>query len=139
MLSRVAQHVAVPIHLFIAKRELSHTVGAAVPKPRLRTIQNLHPRLAQTLAEIHIFKPHGKELLVEATELVPHCPTDSQARSRRLFHFLLLRVVSVQTSIPPVHRIARPQLINQQRLANQRRKRCYSTEGKTARRLTACF
>ena len=54
------------------KLQLSHTVGAAVAEARLRAIENLATAIAQPLAQIDIFEPNGKELLIEAADC---CPT----------------------------------------------------------------
>ena len=104
-------------------------------KAGLRAINDLAAVIAQPLAEIHIFKPYRKKLLVEATELVPHCTSDREASSGRLFHLLLLRVVGVQTAISPIHSIARPELIHQQGFVNQRAQRRYAAKREAARRL----
>ena len=114
MLVSVAQHVGVPEHLLVAKRQLSHAVRAAVKEARCWTVDNLRPpdrrrRLHRSTSS----NQTGKNCSSKPPSRVPGLAGNGQARARRLFHLLLPRIVSVETAIAAVHRIARPELIDQ--------------------------
>ena len=132
MLARIAQHVAVPELLLVAELKLPHAVRPRVLEPRRRTIHDLCARLPQALAKVHIFKPHREELGVHAFRCVPRGTRDGQARSGRLLDLLFLRVVRVKATVTPVHRISRPQLVDQQHLEQQARERGKSPERKSS-------
>ena len=139
MFSGIAQHVRVPENLFVAKRELPHAVGAVMVKTRGWAIEDSRAAIKQSFAKIDILEPNRKEPFVEAANRIPRFAGDSQAGSGRLFDLLLLRIVGIEATIVLVHRIARPKLVYQQCLAEQRGKRWDPAEGEAACRLAVCL
>jgi hypothetical protein len=93
----------------------------------LRHILGLMPCICRPMAKIHIFEPHGMEILVKAAQAFPHIATGHEECARRLLHRTFAIQIPIQVSIAAVCRIVRPQAVDSQELECQG-----SCRGKTA-------
>ena len=59
------------------------------------------------------------DTFVKTAQFAPHRPADHEERSRRLLHRQTRGVVQRQTTVPPVHRITRPDSVKQYDFQNQ--------------------
>ncbi len=88
VLACIAEHIGVPEHLLVAKRQSTYAVRSAVPEARGGTINDFPAAIAQSLAKIHILEPDRKELLVEPADLSPRRARDCKASACRLLDLL---------------------------------------------------
>jgi hypothetical protein len=70
--------------------------------------------VAQPFQEVHVLKPQGVEAFIESAHAQPGLTADQEKRAGRLFDISRFRKIKIQTPVPPVHRIARPQPVQSQ-------------------------
>jgi len=128
MLRSVPKQTTIPDPLTASKVNLLNRMPTKMYDTYRRTKPDRATCRRQAPAEIDVFKPDRIEPFVEPTQTLPINAAEEETSSRWLFDDLRLQRVDIQTAVPPVDRIARPDPVYPKHFKCQ----CYSCR-KTAK------
>jgi hypothetical protein len=97
-------------------------------------ILDLMPRFDRAAAKIHVFEPYWMKVLVEAAHMFPYVAAQHEKGPRGLLHRAGAIQIPVQISITAVHRVARPQAVDSQKLEGQSCSRRKAADAETGLR-----